>query len=509
MQLTDGLRRSKLFAGDRLATIYGDRRVSWRDLAERVSRLAAGFRSVGVRAGDRIAILSLNSDLYIEAYYAIAWAGCVSVGLNTRWAQAELDYAVEDSRPAVLVFGSEFQAQASPFAAQGIRLVAMQTGLKDVPTIQDLIAANAPEEDCCGSGDELAAIFYTGGTTGRARGVMLSHDNLAINFLGFHAAEPYEPETIFLHIPPMFHCGDASCIFALTMLSGTHVVLPGFDTEAVISAIQEHKVTALFLVPTMIGMLAEAVRGRPADLSSVRRLTYGASSISEATLEKAMELFPNARFCQGYGQTELSPNATVLNHADHLKGKLRSAGRAIPYVGIRIVDTELNDLPTGVVGEVLVSGPGIMLGYLNKPEATRETIVGGWLHTGDAGYLDSEGYLFLVDRVKDMIVSGGENIYSAEVENALLQHSSVIQCAVIGVPDTKWGEAVHAVLYVREGSRVTEEQLREHCAPRIARYKQPKSFDIRYESLPLSGVGKVLKATLREPFWRGLSRSIA
>lgn len=507
MQLTDGLRRSRSHAAHRLATIYGDRMSSWGELADKVARLAQGLQALGLRTGDRVAILAGNNDRYIEAYYAIAWAGCVSVPFNTRWAPAEIDYALADSQPALLIVDSLFAAQGAVASKTGLIVIAMDSVAET--TFDGMIAANEPMADQCGSDDELAAIFYTGGTTGRSRGVMLSHANLTNNFLGFIAAEHYEPDTVFLHIPPMFHLGDASCIFGLTLLGGTHVIMPGFDPVATIAAIERHRVTALFLVPTMIGMLSEEIRRQPADLSSVRRLTYGSSSISEAVLERGMTIFPNARFVQGYGQTELSPNATVLTHADHLKGKLRSAGRAIPYVGIRVVDDELRNVEMGSVGEVLISGPGVMMGYWNQSQATRETIVDGWLRTGDAGYMDEDGYLYLVDRVKDMIVSGGENIYSAEVENALLQHSEVLQCAVIGVPDRKWGEAVHAVIHLRDGSTITAADLLEHCAPLIANYKRPKSFDLRQEPLPLSGVGKILKSELRKPFWRNAPRGIA
>jgi long-chain acyl-CoA synthetase len=238
-------------------------------------------------------------------------------------------------------------------------------------------------------------------------------------------------------------------------------------------------------------------------------MIYGASPISTAALQATMKFLPNAKFCQAYGQTELSPGATVLDHDDHLAGRLRSAGRPLPCVDLRIVDEDMRSLPTGEVGQVVVRGPNVMLGYWNQPELTAETIVDGWLKTGDAGYLDPEGYLFLVDRVKDMIVSGGENVYSSEVENALLAHDEVLQCAVIGVPDERWGERVHAVLFVRPGSSVTEDDLVAHCRPLIANYKRPKSFELRYEPLPLSGVGKILKTELRKAFWGEGDRRIA
>ena len=301
---------------------------------------------------------------------------------------------------------------------------------------------------------------------------------------------------------------DACCLFGLTMLGATHVFLPGFDPARTVAAIVEHRISTLFLVPTMVGMLCEELTARPADMSGVEKLFYGASSISEAVLGRAIALLPNAKLCQAYGQTELSPVATLLIHQDHLDSKLTSAGRPIPLVDVRILGEDGQAMTPGLVGEVSVSGPGVMLGYWNLPELTEQTVRDGWLRTGDAGYLDEDGYLYLVDRVKDMIVSGGENVYSAEVENALLAHPAVLQCAVIGVPDTKWGEAVHAVIRLRENASVSPDELAAHCTTRIANYKRPKSYDITNAPLPMSAVGKILKTELRRPFWEGRGRRI-
>ena len=507
MRVTQGLRRSSFLFSDRTATICDDRRTTWSQLANRVARLAGGLKELGAKPGDRIGILAANSDYYIEAYYAILWAGCVAVPFNTRWAPAEIAYAFEDSQPAILIFDQSFRNAAEEFAGRA-KTVCMDASDTE-PNFETLIASASPLEDSSGSGHGLAGIFYTGGTTGRAKGVMLSHANLTVNFLGLQSVAPYDAETVFLHTPPMFHLADASCLFGLTMLGATHVVLPGFEPASTTAAIREHKVTALVLVPTMIGMLCEYVRQNPADLSGIRRLTYGASSISETVLEEAMTLFTNAEFCQGYGQTELSPIVTTLTHSNHTQERLASAGQPIPGVDIRIIDANLSDVAPGKVGEVAVRGPGVMLGYWNLPDVTQETIVDGWLRTGDAGRLDDNGFLYLVDRVKDMIVSGGENIYSVEVENAILQHPDVLQCAVIGIPSPKWGEEVHAVVYHREGASVTADDLLAHCAPLIAKYKQPKSFDLRSTPLPLSGVGKILKTALREPYWKNAQRRIS
>lgn len=505
MQLTQGVRRNRQLHRDRTATIYGDRQQTWGEFADRVARLGGGLAALGVHPGDRVAIMALNSDRFVEAFYATLWAGAIAVPLNTRWARAEIDHAVADSRPAAIFYDSDFAVQAARLAESGVRLIAMED---DVDGLQQLIKQSTPIDDMSAEGDEPAAIFYTGGTTGFSKGVMLSHANILTNFLLMQAVAPYPADTVFLHAAPMFHLADASCLIGLTALGATHVILPGFEPDATLDSIERHRISALLLVPTMIGMTCERLRTRIADVSSVRRLYYGASPISAALLERAMTVFPNAQFFQGYGQTELSPGATMLLHDDHLAGKLQSAGRPLPSIDLRVADENLEDVELGTVGEILVRGPCVMKGYWNQEALTRETIVNGWLRTGDAGYMDREGYLYVVDRVKDMVVSGGENIYSGEVENALLRHPDVIQCAVIGVPDERWGEKVHAVVYLRPGSKVTAEALLAHCEPLIANYKRPKSFDLSAMPLPLSGVGKVLKSELRKPFWAAQSRSV-
>jgi len=508
MQLTQGLRRNQKLYGDRIATIFADREITWSELADKVSRLAGAFQARGLNPGDRVAILAANSDRYVLAYYAVAWAGCIAVPFNTRWAAAEIEFALADSQPAMLVVDTAFSAQGVAVAAAGGKVVHMDDAQGAIRSFEQLIELAPSVADCCGRGDDLAGIFYTGGTTGVSKGVMLSHANLLTNFFLVQAIAPYPQDTIFLHTPPMFHLADAGCLFGLTMLGATHVILPGFEPGLVAKTIETHRITALVLVPTMIGMLCETLRQEPSDVSSVVRLTYGASAISSALLERAMAALPNAEFCQAYGQTELSPGATVLDHADHLAGRLRSAGRPLPSVDIKIVDEAMNEVEQGEVGEVSVRGPCVMRGYWNQPQLTADTIRDGWLKTGDAGYLDDQGYLYLVDRVKDMIVSGGENVYSAEVENALMRHPDLLQCAVIGVPDDRWGERVHAVVYLRPGSKVTSAELNAHCEGLIANYKRPKSYDFSKTPLPLSGVGKILKTELRKPYWAGRSRNI-
>lgn len=497
VKLTQPLRRNAELFPDRIATVAGEVRTSWGSTLDRVSRLATGFRNLGVGPADRIAVLSLNSDSYIQALYAILWAGCVAVPLNTRWSPKELEAAIEDCAPSVLLFDDHSAAVADGLKMAGVRLVAMESGCELAVSMEELIASGEPREDASGGGSDLAVIFYTGGTTGQSKGVMLSHANLFDNFMVQQALIRYGSGSTFLHVAPMFHLADACCLFGMTMLGATHVILPAFEAKAALRIIEAEAVTATLAVPTMIEMLVEESErsGRP--IAEVRNITYGASPISEASLLRALAAMPNARFAQAYGQTECSPVVTILEHEDHRAGLLRSAGVPIPGVDLRIVDDEYRDVPRGSVGQVLVSGPNVMLGYWRQPGLSESTVVDGWLRTGDAGYRDERGFLYLVDRVKDMIISGGENIYSAEVENALMSHPAVLQCAVIGVPDVRWGEAVHAFVRLRNDATTTADDLRVHGRSLIANYKCPKSFTLLSEPLPMSGVGKILKDELR------------
>ncbi|HEY1710575.1 MAG TPA: long-chain-fatty-acid--CoA ligase [Rhizomicrobium sp.] len=515
MKLTQGLRRAVQLKPDATATVFGARRRSWREVQDRVARLAAGLVARGLGLGDRIAVIALNSDRYIELYLAVWWAGGVIVPGNTRWALAEHVYAIQDSGARFLIVDKTFAQMAGPLT-EACALEAtffMDDGVAPEGTVgvDDLIAVSSPMADASGEGDDLAGLFYTGGTTGRSKGVMLSHRSLVSNFLCSQATHPMQGDAVFLHSPPMFHLADVAMVIGATIVGGTHVVVPFFSPENVVNAVAAERVTDAVLVPTMFGMLAEYLRTHDADLSSMRQIAYGASPTSETLLQQAMAMFPNAQFRQAYGQTELSPIATLLLPDFHKstngrKPNLRSAGYAIVGVDVKIADEFQNEVARGEVGEILVRSPGGMLGYWNQPELTRQTIVDGWVRTGDAGYMDDEGFVYLVDRVKDMIVSGGENVYSAEVENALAAHSQVVECAVIGVPDDKWGERVHAIVRLR--GEASAEELIAHCRDLIATYKCPRSVEIRTEALPLSGAGKILKTELRKPHWPEGARRI-
>jgi acyl-CoA synthetase (AMP-forming)/AMP-acid ligase II len=512
MYLTQALHRAVQQHPQRVAVRFGARSSTFTQFADRVARLAGALQKIGLQAGDRVAMLSLNSDRYLEYQMAVPWAGGVMNPCNIRWSAAEIFYSLNDSGSTILLVDETFRALIEQYRGRSncVREViycgngALPAGMHDYET---LIAETTPVADALRRGEDLAGIFYTGGTTGFPKGVMLSHSNLCSSALAICAEGLITAGGTYLHAAPMFHLADMG--FALThwIKGNTHSVVPAFNPELVLDAIERDRITQMLLVPTMIQMLVDhPAMQQPRDLGSLKTIIYGASLISEATLDRAMAALPGVDFVQAYGMTELSPVATINPAFHHTLegrklGRLRSAGRASFCTEVRVVDTHGEPVPRGTIGNVAVRGPNVMQGYWNQPELTAQAIRNGWMLTGDGAYMDDDGYLFVVDRLKDMIISGGENVYSGEVENALAQHAAVQACAVIGIPSAQWGESVHAVVVCKPGSAVTADALMAHCKELIAGYKCPRSVDFT-DTLPLSGAGKVLKTTLREPYWK-------
>jgi acyl-CoA synthetase (AMP-forming)/AMP-acid ligase II len=514
VHLTQSLHRARQQNPDRAATIFGSRVTTVAEQYDRVARLGGALRQIGVQDNDRVAVLALNSDRYLETMYAVPWAGGAVTPLNTRWSEPEIVYALSDSQSSVIFVDAMFAPMVARLGAKvsGLKAVVyMDDGAEPMGTrsYEELIAEATPMEDRYRFGDDLAGIFYTGGTTGEPKGVAISHTSFITSALGSQATYPImSPGGRLLHAAPMFHLADLGAWIMQTVVGGTDVIVPAFEPVAVLRTIEVHKVTSALLVPTMIQMLADHPEAANHDLSSLRTVLYGASPISTAVLDRAMKCFSSAEFVQAYGMTELSPVATLLTPSDHgNESLLRSAGRAAAHCQIRIVDEDDNEVPTGTVGQVIAHGGHVMQGYWGKPEATAEALKGGWMHTGDAGYLNDQGYLFVVDRVKDMIISGGENVYSVEVENALAKHAAVATCAVIGVPDDRWGERVHAVVVLKPGASVTDTELQEHTRELISSYKIPRSVEFR-DALPISAQGKILKRELRATYWGGGERGV-
>ncbi|QHE84619.1 long-chain-fatty-acid--CoA ligase [Hydrogenophaga sp. BPS33] len=510
MSLTLSLQRSLQQTPARTATIFGTRRRSFREHGDRVARLAAALRSQGLQANDRVGILAHNSDRFLECIMGVWWAGGVLNPVNIRWSVPEIVYSLDDCDTRILIVDKAFAALAPRIGATARHaplFVYADDGAAPpgMLSFEDLMEQHEPVEDAGRSGNDLACIMYTGGTTGHPKGVMQSHMNLWSAATMRLSETPILRGSTSLHVVPLFHIAGLGRVVMQSIAGECQAVLPGFDAGAVLEIIERERITDTVMVPTMI----QAVLNHPdfdqRDLSSWRRLGYGASPSASVMVEQAVQKLPNVELSHAYGLTEACPVISSSGPAHHSEdarksGLSRSAGHPAFGVLVRIVDAGGREVPRGVVGEITARGPNIMLGYWNKPEETAKALRDGWLFTGDGGYLDADGNLFIVDRIKDMIVSGGENIYSAEVENAIAQHPAVAMCAVIGIPHEKWGEAVHAVVVCKPGAELDEEAVRTHCRERIAGYKCPKTVAFR-DALPLSSAGKILKRDLREPFW--------
>ncbi len=517
MQLTAGLRKAASFRAHDTALVTPERSFSHGELQDRVARFAAALQRLGIGPGDRVALLAANGGSYVESYFSVLWAGGVVVPVNSRFALPEMIEQITDAEPSLLICDAAFLDTAMQLAdacpsLRGIIADAPAAGLSRVHNYEELIAGTPPCADAGRGGEDLACLFYTGGTTGRAKGVMLSHRNLWVNAVVTGMAFGFDEHTVSLHAGPLFHLGAGARVYTTSIMGGRHVVIPRFTPADVLDAISRHKVTVATFVPTMLGMILQSPDLERYDLSSLEMITYGASPMPEPVLQECLRRFPNIRFGQSYGMTELSPVATILTPDDHLpsapRHRLRSAGRPLVSAEVKIVDAQDRDLPHGEVGEVLVRGPMVMMGYWRKPELTAQTLRGGWMHTGDSGSFDADGYLYISDRIKDMIISGGENVYSIEVENAIAAHPDVAQCAVIGIPHPKWGETVHAVVVRKPGATLTADDLIAFCRTSIADYKVPRSIDFRDDPLPLSSVNKVNKALLRAPYWNDKDRRV-
>ena len=500
-----------------IATIMGDRQTTWSEHRHRVSRLASALRHLGAKPGDRVAILALNSDRYTEYYNAVWWVGSAVVPMNIRWTAVENAYSLNDSEAKILFVDKAFAPIVPQIKDQCEHLktvIYLDDGdaPEDMLSYEELIANSQPCEDVRAGGEDLAGLYYTGGTTGFPKGVMLPHRALWYNNLVIAKMLGVSPEARYLHAAPMFHLADGAAGGAASAMGATHIYIPMFDVEAVLSAIETHQITHALLVPTMIGLMLNSDAFDPKRLASLEYLLYGASPMPEGVMRQIIERMPKLKIAQGYGQTELAPIVSTLQPEFHVLGssnsKLRSAGRAAPGTEVKIVDKQGNRVPLGEVGEIAARGMGAMQGYWKLPEKTAETIIDGWVHTGDGAYMDEEGFIFIADRMKDMIVTGGENVFSAEVESAISQHSAVAEVAVIGIPDEKWGEAVHAIIVPKKDQAPTLEDIVEHCRPLIANYKLPRSVGLQEESLPGSGAGKVLKRDLRLAFWEGHERQV-
>jgi acyl-CoA synthetase (AMP-forming)/AMP-acid ligase II len=504
--------------------VQGERRITYREALAQINRFAHALINAGVERGDRIAILSKNSIEYALMYYACSKAGVSPVPLNYRLAANEWSYIINDCGATLVIAADEFVG-----AIDGIRseLPAVKTyvgvnieGMDGVEGWQDYAhwvagqPSTPPERAGAVRDDDDVYQMYTSGTTGRPKGAVITHSAVAAQLSQVTMLLKGEPGERTLIVVPMYHAAGAVSTFVTVYWGSCLFIQADFIPNEVVRALDEERVTASTLVPAMIQALLVFVPDvAKREYKDLRQITYGASPIAEETLRRAMETF-KCDFAQGYGMTETTAVLTYLFPSDHRRavaeqpGLLLSAGRPVVGTEIRVVDEDDKPVPNGTIGEIIGRGPQLMRGYWNLADESGEALRGGWMHTGDAGIMDDEGYIFIQDRVKDMIVSGGENVYPRTVEDVLFQHPAVADVAVIGVPDEQWGETVKAIVVLKEDAKATAEELMEHCRGKLGGFERPRSVDFVAE-LPRNPTGKVLKRQLREPYWTGHKRRVA
>jgi acyl-CoA synthetase (AMP-forming)/AMP-acid ligase II len=497
---------SRVYGDDPAVTAEG-RTKSWREVHARCRNVAAGLERLGLKPGDRVAYLGFNSDALFECYFAPSLAGCEAVVMNYRWSARECAAALRECTPKALIFDAahaDLAGQAVAEVARPLHMIEVGPLPRTSSIAYEELATRKGTPTARGScDDDTLIIYFTGGTTGRSKGVMLSHWNLFANAMGAPHIMGNERNSAQMVVGPMFHLAPGSRIFSAVLLNIHSVIMQRFDVTEMMALIERHRIHSLTLVPTMMHMILAHPEFARYDLSSVGQITLGGSPTPRDLLEKVISAFPTAKLNNGYGMTEMSPMLAALTADYHVlegpkAGKLNSVGRPVPYLDIRIFDADDRELPQGEIGEIVARGPTVMKGYLNRPDENAVALRGGWFHTGDMGYFDRDGLLYISGRSKDMIISGGENVYPTEIEDVISTHPAVSQVAVIGVPSEKWGEAVHAVVILAQGCEVSADDLVAHCRAHLAGYKCPRGITFRREPMPLSPANKVLKTELRK-----------
>jgi acyl-CoA synthetase (AMP-forming)/AMP-acid ligase II len=507
MIYTHSVGRALQYFPQHTALLRGGQAVTFLELDVRVRRVAAALRRRGFLGGDRLAFLMPNGPDYIELVYACSLLGVIAVPINTRYAGAEIDRLLVDARPRGLIRHSKFPAPTvSPDWEHMI----------DVAPVDE--ANEEPYDGEFYDPDAILVLLYTSGTTGASKGAALTHSNVFSNIHDLNYWLAYREKAVFLHASPMFHIADFPAMFAAPVLGAAQVTLPRFDPASFCASVQANGVTHTVLVPSMINTLCQFEELHSYHLESLEVLAYGGSPIAAALVRDIRRLLPKAKLLQVYGLSEAG-FLTGLTDAEHTEDRLTSCGRTCPGIDLRVVKANGEPAASGQLGNLLARGPGIMLGYWHDIEEdlpgdesslgeTAEALRGGFFHTGDIGRKDKDGYFYIVDRAKEMIVSGGENVYSSEVEAAIYEIPEVKEAAVFGIPDEKWGELVAAAVVLRPGTDLSAEKLKQYCKTRIASYKIPRHIEFMTEELPKSGSGKILKRVLREKYWAGQSRRV-
>ena len=496
MIYSQSLGRAARYFPEQTAVADAGRRTTFRELHNRVGRVAAALSKHGFGAGDRLAILLPNEPDYLEWIYACAWLGVIVVPLNIRLSVAEIDRILADAAPQGLIRHSSLPA---PTVQPPFQLVADQNSLEIPPD-------SSPEPIY--NPDALLVLIYTSGTTGRPKGAMLSHSNILADVNNGNYWMPYEEGGVYLHAAPVFHVADFPVLFAAPAFGGCQVTISKFSPQGFCETVQRERVTRTVLVPTMINMLTQFADVGKYDLTSLTQLGYGGSPMAPELIRRTRGILPGAKLVQVYGLTETG-FLTGLRDAEHTQDRLMSCGRTCPGVDVRVVDESGKEVATGKPGELVARGANVMQGYWNDPEETSHAFRNGAFRTGDIGYQDATGYFYILDRLKDMIVTGGENVYSGEVEAVIYQHPAVSEAAVFGIPDSQWGELVMAIVRLKPGNTLTANELIAHCRRTLGNYKVPRRVEFWETELPKSGSGKILKRTLRDRYWNLQSRAVS
>jgi acyl-CoA synthetase (AMP-forming)/AMP-acid ligase II len=522
--LTETLRKAIKLFPEKKAIVCGGKRWTYQDFCDRINRLSHGLIDFGVKKNDKVAVLHPNCHYFLESYYGLAQIGAISVPINYRLSPKEIAFIVRDSESKILIADPMFREQLDSIRGEIQRVErVLWTGkggggdTRDLNYEEVLSQTNAYEIASAGiTGEDIAQIYYTSGTTGRPKGVMLSHKNVATHALGTIAEIHLTDRDVWIHVAPLFHLADAWATWAVTWVGGTHVLVREFDPGWVLEAIERERVTLTNLIPTMLNLMVNHPDVGKYDYSSLRVLLSGGAPIAPEVVRKIVETF-KCDYIQTYGMTETSPYLTLSILKDHLKrlpyeDRLRfksKTGREFIGVELKVVNDRGEEIKKDEkeVGEIIVRGDIVTKGYWKLPEETAKAIKDGWLYTGDMAVMDEEGYVTIVDRKKDMILTGGENVYSTEVENILYIHPAILECAVVGVPDQKWGEAVKGIVVLKPGQKATEQEIIQFCKERIAHYKAPKSIDF-IDALPRTGSGKIHKKGLRDSYWAGYEKKV-
>ena len=493
---THSLGRAARYYPERTALAAGEIRSTFGELHDRVAVIAAALRRHGFLAGDRLAILLPNEPEYIELVYACAWLGVIAVPLNTRLSTTEIDHVLTDASPRGLIRHSSLPVPTVRLSWQLV-LDEEPWELRDDPLPDSIYDPGA-----------VLALVYTSGTTGRPRGVVVSHANILANIHHLSYWMPHPEDGVHLHAAPIFHIMDLPFMFAAPAVGFCQVTIPKFSPKGFCETVERERVTHTVLVPTMINLLLQFPELRQYDLSSLKQLAYGGSPMAPDLIHRTREVLPNVKLFQGYGLSETGFLTGLLDH-EHTADRVMSCGLPCLGVDMRVVDESGKEVAIGQHGEFAARGENVMRGYWNNPEETARTFRNGMFLTGDVGYQDADGYLYILDRLKDMIVTGGENVYSGEVEAVLYQHPAVREAAVFGIPDQQWGELVVTCVVLKPGKSLSTNELIAHCRRSLANYKVPRRIEFSDDELPKSGSGKVLKRILRERFWAHQERAVS